>query len=268
MSQSGRQPPTRKERRAAERSAHRTAPVTPAQPGWKSPIALVSIGAVIVGVVLVALLMLSQSKDSAAPIKTVSVGTPQELQDGMSLGAADAPVVIDLYEDPQCPVCGRFNKEIAPLLIASAIKDGTVRLNYRDFTFIGVPGESQDAAVGMRAAEQLAGRFWDFHDIVYANQDGENQGAFSRERLGRMAEAIGLDKAAFTALLDDPDLIAAMKADTAAGVALGVDSTPTLVVNGVVKPGIPNWEQMQAMIAEALAAASPAAASPAASTAP
>ena len=268
MSQSGRTPPTRKERRATERSTSRTSPASAAQPAWKSPIALVSIGAVIVGLVVIVLLVMSQSKSGGTAVKTVSVGVPEELRDGRSLGAADAPVVIDLYEDPQCPVCGRFNRDIAPLLMASSIKDGTVRLNYKDFTFIGVPGESQDAAVGMRAAEQLAGKFWDFHDIVYANQDGENQGGFSRDRLGQMAEAIGLDKAAFTTLLDDPDLIAAMKAETAEGVALNIDSTPTLVVNGVVKPGLPDWEQMQAIIAEALAAASPAAGSPVASTAP
>ena len=35
------------------------------------------------------------------------------------LGKIEEPVVIDLYEDPQCPVCGRFNKDIEPLLVAS-----------------------------------------------------------------------------------------------------------------------------------------------------
>lgn len=259
MSQSGRTPPsTRKERRAAERAAHKspTASAAMKPSPSSSPVILITIGVVIVGVVLLALLLLSQGNDDGAPIKTVETGTPQELRDGRSLGSPDAPVKLLVFEDPQCPVCGRFTREIEPLLVASYIKDGTVQLTYKDMVFIGK--ESQDAAVGMRAAEQLAGRFWDFHDIVYENQDGENQGAFSRERLGQMAETIGLDKAAFLALLDDPTLIAAMNAEVAEAQAQGINQTPTLVINGQVRAGLPTWDELSATIEAAAAAAAPA----------
>jgi protein-disulfide isomerase len=197
--------------------------------------------------------MLSQGDDTGAPIKTVETGTPEELRDGRSLGSVDAPVQVLVFEDPQCPVCGRFTRELEPLLAASYIKDGTVRLTYKDFVFIGQ--ESQDAAVGMRAADQLARRFWDFHDIVYENQDGENQGAFSRERLGRMAETIGLDKTALLALLDDPTLVADMQAEIAEARALGINQTPTLVINGQIRPGLPTWDDLSAAIEAAAAAA-------------
>lgn len=268
MTDSGRTPPTRKERRAAERASSKSPTVTPSgQPAWKSPVVLISAIVVIVGVAIVAGLFLANSQGSGAPVKSVEIGTPGDLRDGRSLGSKDAPVTIDLYEDPQCPVCGRFNRELAPLLIASYIKDGTVRLNYRDFVFIGQ--ESQDAAVGMRAAEQLAGRFWDYHDIVYENQDGENKGGFSRDRLAQMAVVVGLDKDAFTKLLDDPELIAAVKAETQAGVGLGIDSTPTLVINGVVTPGLPSWDQLSQVIEQAAAAVAPGSpGSPVASAAP
>lgn len=268
MSQSGRTPPsTRKERRAAERAAHKSPTATAAtKPSpLSSPVILISIGVVIVGAVLLALLLLSQGNDAGAPIKTVETGTPQELRDGRSLGSADAPVKLLVFEDPQCPVCGRFTREIEPLLVASYVKDGTVQLTYKDMVFIGK--ESQDAAVGMRAAEQLAGKFWDFHDIVYENQDGENQGAFSRERLGQMAETIGLDKAAFLALLDDPALIAAMNAEVAEAQAQGINQTPTLVINGQVRAGLPTWDELSAAIEAAAAAATPAASAPAPSVA-
>jgi protein-disulfide isomerase len=268
MSQSGRTPPsTRKERRAAERASHKTptaAAATKPSP-WSSPVVLISIGVVVVAAVLLALLVLSQGNDAGAPIKTVETGTPEELRDGRSLGSVDAPVQVLVFEDPQCPVCGRFTRELEPLLVASNIKDGTVRLTYKDFVFIGE--ESQDAAVGMRAADQLAGKFWDFHDIVYENQDGENQGAFSRERLGQMAETIGLDKAAFLALLDDPKLIADMQAEIAEAQALGINQTPTLVINGEIKAGLPTWDDLSAAIEAAAAAAGPVA-TPGASAAP
>lgn len=276
MSQSGRTPPsTRKERRAAERASHKTPAATQAaKPSpWSSPVVLLSIGVVIVGAILLALVLLSQGSSNGTPIQTVETGTPQDLRDGRSLGSADAPVKLLVFEDPQCPVCGRFTRELEPLLVASYIKDGTVQLTYKDFVFIGK--ESQDAAVGMRAADQLAGKFWDFHDIVFENQNGENQGGFSRERLGQMAELIGLDKAAFLALLDDPTLIADMNAEMAEGQDLGINQTPTLVINGEVKAGLPTWDDLSAAIEAAAAAAGPSASaapsvapSAAASTAP
>ena len=271
MSQSGRTPPTRKERRATERATSK-APVTSApQPAWKSPVALISLGALVVGIVIIALIALSNSKSGDTAIRDAPGVAPVELRDGRSLGRADAPVQIDIYEDPQCPVCGRFTRELEPLLVGSYIKNGTVRLTYHDFAFIGVPGESLDAAVGMRAADQLAQKFWDYQAIVFENQNGENKGGFSRDRLALMAARIGLDKAAFTALLDDKTLIDAVMAETAQGKALGIDSTPTLVVNGQLKPGLPTWDQLKALVdaAALAAAASPAPASPApASAAP
>lgn len=256
MSTSGRTPPTRKERRAAERATHRSPASAAPTPPWRSPVVLLSLGAVAVGVALIAVLALGSMNQESAPIRDVPGEIPVALRDGRSLGTATAPVVIDVWEDPQCPVCGRFSREIEPLLVASFIEDGTVRLNYRDLVFIGP--ESLDAAVGMRAADQLDDRFWDFNAIVYENQDGENEGAFARPRLGDMAEHIGLDRAAFLALLDDPALIAAVQDETALGSSMGIDSTPTLVVNGEIRPGLPEWTELSALIeAEAAAAASP-----------
>jgi len=269
MTQSGRTPPTRKDRRAQERAAGPSSSASTApRPAWKSPVALISLAVVVVGVAIVALLALNSSKPSGAAIKVPPGAIAADLRDGRSLGSPDAPVVMEVYEDPQCPVCGRFSREREPLLISEYVKNGLVRLTYRDLVFIGQ--ESLDAAVGMRAAEQLAGMFWDYNAIVFENQDGENQGAFSRERLGLMAEKIGLDKAAFTALLDDATLIAAVNEETAGGQALGISQTPTLVVNGVIKPGLPTWDDLASMVETALAAASraPADGSPAATAVP
>ena len=257
MTQRGQTPPTRRERRAAERGTNKATAVTSAStPPWRSPVLLISLAAVAVGIAVIAVLALGGSTPSGAPIQTPPVAIADELRDGRSLGDPDAPVQLEVFEDPQCPVCGRFTRELEPLLIASYVKDGTVRFTYRDFVFIGP--ESQDAAVGMRAADQLAGRFWDFNAIVYENQDGENQGAFSRERLGAMAETIGLDRASFIALLDDPALIDAVEQETAAGQALGIDSTPTVVVNGTVRPGLPTWDELAALIESEAALVTPA----------
>ena len=127
-----------------------------------------------------------------------------ELRVGRSLGDPAAPVKIDVFEDPQCPACGLYTERIEPLLIAGPVTDGQVFLTYRDFPFLGQ--ESLDAAVAMRVAEAMDGKFWDYHALVFHNQDGENQGAFTLDRLADMAELLGLDRETFLAEMEDPAL--------------------------------------------------------------
>jgi protein-disulfide isomerase len=173
----------------------------------------------------------------------------QELRVGRSLGNPDAPVKIDVFEDPQCPACGAYTERIEPLLIAGPVSDGQVFLTYKDFPFLG--HESLDAAVAMRVAEAMDGKFWDYHGVVFHNQQGENQGAFSLERLADMAEIVGLDRAAFLEGMEEPVHQAAVQAEQAEGAALGINSTPSLVINGEVVRGVPQWEDLKQRIATA-----------------
>ncbi|HEY6056657.1 MAG TPA: thioredoxin domain-containing protein, partial [Candidatus Limnocylindrales bacterium] len=98
-----------------------------------------------------------------------------------------------------------------------------------DFAFLGQ--ESTDAAVAARCAGQQDA-FWRYHDLLFASQRGENQGAFSRDALLGLARFAGLSLPTFTTCLDDPSVAAAVRAETAAGGRLGVSSTPTLRVEG------------------------------------
>ena len=86
------------------------------------------------------------------------------------------------------------------------------------------------------------------HALVFANQHGENKGAFARDRLARMAEMLGLDTAAFVTLLDDPALRAAVKAELAEGSAAGVSQTPTLSINGTLTSGAPSWDELKQLV--------------------
>lgn len=246
---SGSRPATRRERRAAARANRRQIAVTPAGTS-RSPALLLTLGALVIGLVIVAALMIASGGfggGSLPPVAASNVAAPpSDLRDGRSLGDAAAPVHIEVWEDPQCPACGVWTRQIEPILVAEAVRDGRVRLTYRDHVFLGP--ESLDAAVGMRVAEALDGRFWDFHEIVFANQHGENRGAFSRARLADMAALIGLDRDAFLAGLDDPAHRAAVEAETRAGAAAGVDSTPTLIINGEKRTGVPSWTELSAII--------------------
>jgi protein-disulfide isomerase len=160
---------------------------------------------------------------------------------------------MELGEDPPCPACKIFTSRIEPLLVAGPIKNGQVQLTYRDFVFIGP--ESLDAAVAMRVAEDLGGKFWEYRDLVYANQHGENEGAYTRERLADIAVLLGLDRAAFLAAMDDPAYAEAVQAETEVGRGIQIGSTPSYTLNGVLEAGVPSWDDMRAQIETAVAVA-------------
>ncbi len=154
--------------------------------------------------------------------------------DGYSMGDPAAPVVVEVWEDFQCPFCHRFTYEVEPLIVEQYVKPGDARLVYRTLAFLG--DESQWAAVAADlAAEQ--NMFWPFHDYLWANYGGENNGAFHLDRLLQMGEAAGLDMDAFRAglVLDKArERFARIEADSAVDAyALGISGTPTVVVNGV-----------------------------------
>ncbi len=172
--------------------------------------------------------------------------SPATTGDGRVFGTATAPVAIDVWSDYQCPACGYFANQILPRLLAEYADRGAVRIVYHDFAFLGP--ESIDAAVGARIAA-AAGKFDAYHRLVYANQQGENQGAFARPRLEQLAVAAGLDGQAFLAGLDDPTLIAAVHAETEQGRVLGVNATPTLVIGGKLTRGVPTWDQLVVLLA-------------------
>jgi protein-disulfide isomerase len=212
---------------------------------------VLSLGAVIIGLVAVAALVFATGgfSDEAAAVSLPDVDAPaEELRQGRTLVAAGAEptVVVEAFEDPKCPACAAFTERIEPLLIAEHVRSGTASFTYRDFPVIDE--QSYRASAAMRAADELDGRFWDLHAVVYHNQDG----GFSDERLAEMAELVGLDGDAFLEALDDPGLRAAVEAERQLGLEMGVNSTPAILVNGVrVGQGVPTWDELDAAIVAA-----------------
>jgi protein-disulfide isomerase len=193
----------------------------------------------------------SSSVALTAPASTIPASVPR---DGRILGSPAAKVVLEMWEDFQCPACGNFTRQIEPVLIQRYVVPGKIRLTFHDFTFLGP--ESLAAASAARCAGQQ-GKFWEYQTWVFANQNGENQGWFSRDRLAAIADRVGLDQAAWAACYDGGSERAAVTAETDAGRAVAVASTPTLVLNGSVVPlaSFSSWDDLYAAIDAAVAAA-------------
>ncbi|HEX8941467.1 MAG TPA: thioredoxin domain-containing protein [Candidatus Limnocylindrales bacterium] len=209
-------------------------------------------GAVLVGLVIVVLAATGViGKSVAVPTEVTQppYQTPTSLADGRSLGPAGAPVQMVVWSDFQCPVCAEFARTAEPKLISDFVAAGTLRITYRDFIVIDsqVQGghESRDAATAARCAGDQ-GKFWPFHDYLFANQYGENKGSFTRDKLLAIASAVGLDTASFTSCLDAGKAAAAVDAEAATGKAIPLDHTPTVMIAGKEV----NWSDYAALAAQ------------------
>jgi protein-disulfide isomerase len=206
---------------------------TGAPNGSSSPLRILGyLLAAIAGVVLtLAVLVGSGSVAVGTPDPTATSSPPPTFaMDGSTMGLGSSPVTIEVWADYQCPYCGLMAHGVEPSLTREYAATGEARVDFRDFAFLGQ--ESVDAAV----AAQCAGReglFWRYHDLLFASQSGENQGAFVRDRLIALAKFAGTgDVEAFTACLDDPSVAQAVTTETEEGRGYGVDSTPTLRITG------------------------------------
>ncbi len=148
-----------------------------------------------------------------------------------SLGNTDAPVVMIEYGDFQCAFCGKFAREVEPELRDRYVENGTLRMEWRDFPYLGAG--SVDAALAARAAQEQ-GKFWEYHDLLYENQAG----GFPREKLVELAHEAGLDVERFEADLASGEYEQAVAEDFQVGQQRGISGTPTFVINGKVLAGM------------------------------
>jgi protein-disulfide isomerase len=149
-----------------------------------------------------------------------------------SMGNPDAPVKMDVWEDFQCSGCLAYSKSLEPQILQTYVETGKVYYTFHVFPFIdGGQGESHDAAnAAMCAAAQE--RFWDYHEIIFANWIGENAGSFTRPRLIAFAQSIGLNMDAFDQCFQENTYSAQIQQDVDEGTKLGVPPTPGIFVNG------------------------------------
>ncbi|MFI6447001.1 DsbA family protein [Kitasatospora sp. NPDC050543] len=150
-------------------------------------------------------------------------------------GAADAPAVLTVYEDPRCPACGAFEREFSPTI--DQLEDqGKIRGNYHIVSFIdrAVPGKGSRNGANALACAQDAGHFRDYHDVLYRNQPSEGNDAFGDKAvLINLAKQVdGLDTPAFEACVNTNKYggwVSAVQQDFD---KTGYKSTPTVLLNG------------------------------------
>lgn len=184
-----------------------------------------SLGLTLVAVVGVAVLFTNKANAPVAPADGTLV-----LGSGLhSKGAADAPITIVEFSDFQCPAC-RAAQPLVNTVLSTA--SGSARLVYRHFPLRSLHPNAAAAAIAAEAAHEQ-GKFWEYHDKLYASQSEWEEDSDTTTRFEAYAKELGLDLEKFKQDRANKALEKRVSDDEADGNTLGVNATPTFYVNNV-----------------------------------
>jgi protein-disulfide isomerase len=165
------------------------------------------------------------------------------------LGEKNAKVTIVEFADFQCPFCARYYEDVEKKIIEEYVNTGKAKFAFRHYAFLGQ--ESIDAANATECANEQD-KFWEYHNYLYENPGGENEGAFSKDNLKSFASTLGLDTQAFNECLDSARYQKNVDKDIEEGSKAGVDGTPATFINGVLISGAQPYSEFKKAIDNAL----------------
>jgi protein-disulfide isomerase len=179
------------------------------------------------------------------PPQPQPTGDPSKLKAGDSPyeGKNNAPVTIIECSDFQCPFCARFFNDTQKELRENEIKDGKVKLVFKNFP-LPFHQYAEKAAEAAECANQQ-GKFWQMHDLLFSSG-----GRLDTDSLKSYAKKIGLEQDKFDHCLDSGETAGIVSSDKSQCAAAGVQGTPTFFINGKMLVGAQPYEQFKNLIGE------------------
>lgn len=148
-------------------------------------------------------------------------------------GNEEAKVKIVEYSDFQCPFCKRGSQMLPDLLDQYG---DDIAIYYKQLPLPNHNWAKPASVASLCAYQQGNDKFWEFHDKIFENQSNINL-ENSEEKFSQFASDIGLDKAEFESCTDSQEIAARVESEMQEAQQLGVNSTPTFVVDGIIVPG-------------------------------
>jgi len=145
------------------------------------------------------------------------------------LGNLDAPITLVEFGDYQCFFCNKFFHDTEERLFQNYVDTGKVKVIFKDFTIIGP--DSINAAHGAHCANEQE-KFWEYHDILYNNWTGENNGWAASENLLAFANQINLDIVEWSQCMLDKRYQQTITSSSNDARTLGLTGTPGFFVIG------------------------------------
>ncbi len=173
----------------------------------------------------------SSSSTNPPPPQPIKVDQGAIVRDANhSRGPSDAKVTVVEFGDFQCPACEAHYPVLKQIL---QDYDGKVRLVYRHFPLIDIHPNAYVAALAAEAAASQ-NKFWEMHDRLFETQNDWAGQPNPLAKFERDAQQLGLNIDQFKKDTKDQPVIDRVRQDMGDAEALGLDSTPTIYINGEV----------------------------------
>ena len=147
---------------------------------------------------------------------------------GGSVATSKGVVTIDEYGDYQCPPCGALHPIIKTL---KGEYGDRIQFAFHHFPLTQLHSHALEASYAAAAAG-LQGKFWEMHNMLYEKQSQWSEVGDFRPIVLDFARKIGLDLPRFTRDMDGIQVVTVVSEDMQRGTLLGVNSTPTVFING------------------------------------
>jgi protein-disulfide isomerase len=180
-----------------------------------------------------------EQKAQADALKLARKDTKSFIGDSPTTGASNRQIVMVAFSDFQCPYCATADKSVKQFMAKHKDK---VTLVYKYFPLTQIHPEALPAARAAWAANKQ-GKFWEYHDVLYTNQAKLGE-AFYLET----ATSLKLDLNKFNA--DRKIADNAIVEDFKLGRKLGIDGTPTFIINGEVVTGAASLADLEKALAQ------------------
>jgi protein-disulfide isomerase len=162
-----------------------------------------------------------------------------------ALGDPRAPLTVVEFSDYGCPFCRRYTTLTYQKLKRDYIDTGRVFYVFKDFPIVQLHPQAKLAA---EAAECVGrqGAYWQMHEVLFANQSTwDTTAAVARAAFAQYAGDLKIDRHAFETCMDQGQTRANVEKNMAEGQHLGIDGTPSFVINGKLLSGAQPTETFQ-----------------------
>ena len=172
---------------------------------------------------------------------------------GFTIGDPTAPVTVVEFADFGCGACAHYAVVTGPDVKKRLVETGRVRVRFRDFPIPSHP-QSPDAHLAAACAGEQ-GQFYPMHDQIFFGQRDWTRQRRPERRFRDYAEALRLDMDRYDSCVKDRLLLGQIEAAKQEGITVGVHSTPSFVVGGLLVVGALPYDSLVSLVERVEAAA-------------
>ncbi len=203
---------------------------------------------VVVGAALIVRQMLGGSGPSHLTLAPAAGGPPLPVgPHGVVIGSDTAKVEVTEFADYECPFCARFAVVDFPDLERSLVETGKARWRFVHYPLFEIHKASPLAHLATACAAQQ-GKFWQLSQAVFNDQSDWVESSNPLGKIRPLAQSAGLDMQRYDDCVKNQSAWPQVQADRAFGDSLGINSTPTFMINGHLLSDIPSEDQLTKLV--------------------